>query len=241
MSNHWHGVLTDPHARLPEFLERFHRLLAKAQNALLGRTENLWSSEKTSVVLLASHHAILEKMAYTVANPTNASLVSTPHEWPGVIGSCQLKAHRTVVMPDVFFDEHGELPKETSLEFLRPAIYSELDDAQFGRALDAAIAVFLRRAHQRLADSGGRFLGAKAIVTQTADTTPKTPASRGDVNPRIAVKSPVPRIRALQRIRDFARAYREAWLRWRDGARNAIFPAGTYALRVHCGVACASA
>lgn len=33
MSNHWHGVVTDPFARLPEFLEHFHRLLAKAQNA----------------------------------------------------------------------------------------------------------------------------------------------------------------------------------------------------------------
>ncbi len=33
LSNHWHGVVTDPLARLPEFLERFHRLFARAQNA----------------------------------------------------------------------------------------------------------------------------------------------------------------------------------------------------------------
>src|SRR5688500_13354733 len=62
MSNHWHGVVTDPSARLPEFLERFHRLLARAQNTFLGRLENLWSSEKTSVVLLVSDHDVLEKM-----------------------------------------------------------------------------------------------------------------------------------------------------------------------------------
>jgi putative transposase len=60
MSNHWHGVVTDPHARLPEFLERFHRLFARAQNASLGRWENLWSSDKPSVVRLVSDQDILE-------------------------------------------------------------------------------------------------------------------------------------------------------------------------------------
>jgi putative transposase len=56
MSNHWHGVLTDPDARLPEFLEIFHKLFAKAQNASLGRWEKLWSSDKTSVALLFGAH-----------------------------------------------------------------------------------------------------------------------------------------------------------------------------------------
>jgi REP-associated tyrosine transposase len=89
MSNHWHGVVTDPEGRLPEFLERFHRLLAKAQNASLGRWENLWSSDKLSVVWLVTEQDVLDKMAYTLANPTTAGLVKSPDEWPGVIGTCQ--------------------------------------------------------------------------------------------------------------------------------------------------------
>lgn len=68
MSNHWHGVVTDPLARLPEFLERFHRLLARAQNAALGRWENFWSSDKPSIVRLVSDQDILDKMAYVIAN-----------------------------------------------------------------------------------------------------------------------------------------------------------------------------
>jgi hypothetical protein len=67
MSNHWHAVVSDPEARLPEFLERAHRLIAKCQNAALGRWENLWSSEKTSVVYLASEQDVLDKMAYVIA------------------------------------------------------------------------------------------------------------------------------------------------------------------------------
>ena len=133
MSNHWHGVVTDPFARLPEFLEHFHRLLAKAQNASLGRWENLWSSDKTSVVLLVSDDDVLEKMAYTIANPTAAGLVRSPREWPGVI-TTRIGERCTVDMPDVFFDPEGSLPETVALEFTRPPIYPQLDSTDAGAA-----------------------------------------------------------------------------------------------------------
>jgi hypothetical protein len=151
MSNHWHGVVSDPLARLPEFLEHFHRLLAKAQNASLGRWENLWSSDKTSVVLLVFDEDVLEKMAYTIANPTAAGLVRSPREWPGVITTpsrafrvAQQRAHcdsgcigerYSVDMPDVFFDPEGTLPETVKLELTRPPIYPQLDQAQLARHL----------------------------------------------------------------------------------------------------------
>src|SRR5690606_28164489 len=107
MSNHWHGVVSDPFARLPEFLEHFHRLVAKAMNASLGRWENFWSSDKTSVVLLVSDADVLDKIAYTLANPVTAGLVKAPEEWPGVLGSWHTnrtgRGRSEVEMPDVFF------------------------------------------------------------------------------------------------------------------------------------------
>jgi putative transposase len=121
MSNHWHGVVTDPLARLPEFLEHFHRLLARAQNASLGRWENLWSSDKTSVVLLVSDQDVLEKMAYTMANPTAAGLVRSPREWPGVVTERIGERYRAA-MPDIFFNPEGPLPDAISLDFARPPI-----------------------------------------------------------------------------------------------------------------------
>src|SRR5262245_1087303 len=42
LSDHWRGVVSDPQARLPEFLGYYHKLVAKAVNASLGRWENLW-------------------------------------------------------------------------------------------------------------------------------------------------------------------------------------------------------
>jgi len=34
---------------MPEFLELFHKLVAKHQNALRGRWEKFWASEATSI------------------------------------------------------------------------------------------------------------------------------------------------------------------------------------------------
>jgi REP element-mobilizing transposase RayT len=240
MSNHWHGVVTDPLARLPEFLEHFHRLLARAQNASLGRWENLWSSDKTSVVLLVSDHDVLEKMAYTIANPTAAGLVRSPHEWPGVVTQRIGERYRAA-MPDVFFNPEGPLPDAISLEFVRPPIYSQLSVAELARHLASAVERHVREARQALAAQGRKFFGAKTVLQQAFDAAPKTTEPRRNPHPRIAAAFTPERIQAIQDFRAFVRKYRDAWHAWRDGKRDQLFPAGTYALRVHARVACAPA
>ncbi len=80
LSDHWHGILSDPEGRAPEFLEIAHKLMAKCINASLGRWENLWSSEQPSIVCLEDDEALLEKIVYTLCNPTAAGLVAHGHE-----------------------------------------------------------------------------------------------------------------------------------------------------------------
>lgn len=240
MSNHWHGVLSDPFARLPEFLEYFHRLVARAQNASLGRWENFWSSDKASVVLLVSDEDVLEKMAYTIANPTAAGLVRSPRDWPGVLTQ-RLSERYRIDMPDIFFDPGGDLPESLELHFTRPPIYPQLDELQLGRHLAAAIERRVRDARQRLADEHQHFLGAKAVLQQSFDAAPNTAEPRRNVRPRIAARHGPARAAAIQRLRAFLRDYRAAWLSWRAGKRDQVFPAGTYALRIYARVACAPA
>lgn len=240
MSNHWHGVVSDPFACLPEFLERFHRLFAKAQNAALGRWENLWSSDKTSVVLLVSDQDVLEKMAYTIANPTIEGLVRSPCEWPGVI-TTRVGERWTAEMPDVFFDDSGDHPESITLQLSRPPIYPELEPHELDRRLAAAVERRVRDARDAMVAAGQKFLGAKGVLHQTFVAVPKTAAPRRNVNPRVAAANASDRVNALQQLVAFWRAYRAAWLAWRDGNRAQIFPAGTYALRVHARVACAPA
>jgi hypothetical protein len=240
MSNHWHGVVTDPQARLPEFLERFHRLLARAQNAALGRWENLWSSDKPSVVALVSDEDVLEKMAYVVANPTAAGLVRAPHEWPGVI-TLGLSEHRVVNRPQTFFDAAGSMPPRVDLDIVRPPIYPDLDDASLARRLAAAVERRVRTARNALRETGRQFLGPNAVLRQSFRAVPHAKDLRRNPSPRIASKHTATRVRAIAHLLDFVRSYRAARSAWRSGARAILFPAGTYALRLHAGVSCALA
>jgi hypothetical protein len=80
MSDHYHAGIRDPLGTFPVFAEHFHALLAGCQNAHLGRFENFWSSDPTSVVQLVEPNDILEKMVYACANPATADLVDTAEE-----------------------------------------------------------------------------------------------------------------------------------------------------------------
>lgn len=241
MSNHWHGVITDPFARLPEFIEHFHRLLARAQNAALGRWENFWSSDKTSVVLLVSDDDVLEKMSYTIANPTAAGLVRSPREWPGVV-TLRIGERCEVEMPDIFFDPDGELPETAVLEFTRPPIYLQLDTLRLARHLASAVERRVREARRGLAEQRREFLGARGVLQQRFDAAPNTvEPRRRNPSPRIAAAHTPDRVQAIRNLQAFWRDYRAAWLAWRNGNRDQAFPAGTYALRIYARVACAPA
>jgi len=68
-SNHHHTMAYDPHGRQVEFREHFHKMLAKSQNALRGRWENLWSSEEPYTVEVMSADDLLDKLVYIATNP----------------------------------------------------------------------------------------------------------------------------------------------------------------------------
>src|SRR5690349_5667955 len=75
MSNHFHLIVTDPHARLPAFHQLLDALVARALNAALGRWEAFWAPNSYSAVRLESADDIVDKAAYVLANPVAAGLV----------------------------------------------------------------------------------------------------------------------------------------------------------------------
>jgi len=238
MSNHWHGVVTDPHARLPQFLGRFHALLAKAQNASLGRWENLWSSEKASIVHLARAEDVIGKMAYTIANPTSAGLVARPERWPGLVAGPHLNPTFSAKRPPKFFASSGPLPDAIQVELKRPPILSELSDSEFSARLQGAIEDLVQRARHELASRGSPFLGAAIVLRQSFEARPKATAPHRQLSHTVAARAAGPRIQALAKKDAFNRAYRRAWQRFRSGARDVKFPPGTYALRINAAVDC---
>jgi putative transposase len=239
MSNHVHLVVTDPQGRLPEFLAYLNRTVARAVNASLGRWENFWSSGAPSVVRLETAEDVLNKIAYTLANPSRAGLVKSWSKWPGL---CAYRRDdgQAVQRPTVFFREEGPMPAWAELRFVPPPFAAQ-DSERYECEVAKEVARRERQSGHELANSGRRFLGVKAILAQDPFASPDTVEPRRRPSPRIGAKDPAVRVAALLRLKQFVAEYRGLYRRWRNGERDVVFPAGTYALRVYAGVACAMA
>lgn len=239
MSNHLHLVVSDPRAELPAFLQYLNGQVAKAMNCHLDRCESFWGPGSYNAVELLAPGDVIDKTAYALANPAAEGLVRTGAEWPGLwskpkrIGGKPYVARR----PKVYFDAEGELPEQIELQLTVPRGFASPDE--FRGELEAALAIKEAEAYRQY---GGRFLGVKAVLAMRPTHRPATPEPRGEgrIRPRIAARDKWLRIEALQRLKGFLAAYREAWAEWTAGRRSVVFPPGTYLLRVAHGVACAS-
>ena len=76
MSNHWHGLVTDPHGRIPEFCRDVHSLAARALNAHLGRSEPLWCAQRLILVDLFDGPGVSAKLVFLASYPVEAAMVS---------------------------------------------------------------------------------------------------------------------------------------------------------------------
>ena len=246
LSNHYHLVVTDRDARLPECMQLMNGLIARALNASRGRWEQCFEAggASYSAVRLESPETLLEKLLYTLANPVSSGLVRHAHTWPGLWSRPRdLMAEPLVaVRPRQFFrdeDDDGQMPLTASLRLARPPGFDDLSDD----ALRELIAGRLLQRENELtataASEGRAFLGVKTVLAQHWNDAPTTREPRRKLDPRVAERDPLRRIAALARLLDFWRDYRLAWLRFAAGDRAAIFPEGTYLLRVRFGVHCA--
>ncbi|ACG71473.1 protein of unknown function DUF1568 [Anaeromyxobacter sp. K] len=240
MSNHFHLVVTDVNARLPEFEQYLNALVARAVNASLGRWESFWAPGSYSAVALSSPQDVLEKVAYVLTNPVKAGLVASAEEWPGLwsapesIGAGALRVTR----PDRFFRRSGPMPEVAELALVPPPGFESAD--AFRTFLVDAIAAREREVAQAHALAGTGFLGARRVLAQRPTARPPTPPPMRGLRPRVAARDRWKRIEAIGRLVGFLRAYREAWRARRAGRSGVIFPAGTYLLRVLHSVPCAS-
>jgi putative transposase len=240
LSNHWHCVLTDPHGRLPEFQRDLGSTIARALNAAHGRWESFWAPGSYSAVALQTADDVLDKMAYVLANPVVAGLVRRGAEWPGLWSapSCIGAGARLVKRPDHYFRKHGPTPPAAWLELSCPAGFDSVEELR-----DWLTEELTRREDQAardLAEEGRSFMGAPKVLVQKPLARPSPGEPRRGLKPRVASRDKWKRVEALGRLKRFLAEYRDAWRAFTGGARGAIFPEGTYWMRVTCGVACAS-
>jgi REP-associated tyrosine transposase len=241
LSNHVHMIVTDPHARLPEFHRYLDGLVARAVNCSLGRWESFWDPDSYSAVRLGGESDILDKLVYVLANPVAAGLVGRAHEWPGVwtdpaaIGGAPI----VVARPKEFFREGGPLPHHARLVLHRPPGFE--DSAEFIRSVTELLTAAEDRAATEREREGRSVLGARRVLAQKPFARPAPGEPRRTLKPQVACRNKWRRIEMLLRTREFPRLHREALDVWKAGIRSVLFPAGTWAMRVFHGVSCAPA
>tara|TARA_R110002096_G_scaffold171490_6_gene344587 strand:+ start:52906 stop:53733 length:828 start_codon:yes stop_codon:yes gene_type:complete len=238
MSNHYHIIVTDIDGSLPLFTEELNKQLARSLNRLHGRRENFFSSgDQTSQVALVSEMDVLAKTVYALANPTKAMLVSHGSAWPGERIFC--KGGYKAVKPKFFFrsaDEGGKLPDRAVLTLTPPPIgvQEQLCDDVVRKAASAREKQLRDRAYSKRL----KFAGAAAVKAQNIYNSPKTPASKGDINPRVACRDKWRRIEVLSRLASFVTDYREKREAFIAGDTSVVFPAGTYQMTRQFGARC---
>lgn len=239
MSNHYHLVITDVHGNYPEFLRYLNSLLARSLNAHRGRWENFWATEQPSVVHLVDAAAVLDKTVYTLTNPVAAHLVQRVTDWPGVSSlSAQMRdGWMRARRPRHFFREDGDMPEEASLRITPPAQFDHLNPEEWRNNLRSQIREREDEAVAYRARTGSRVLGRRGVLAQRPDSFPPGAEPRRGMVPRVATKNKWLRVERLQRNKVFQELYRAAYELWVAGS-DAVFPWGTYKLRLQARVSC---
>jgi putative transposase len=230
MSNHHHTVIYDRDGRYPEFVEHFHKLLARSQNALRGRWENFWSSEQVCVVRLVDRAAVMDKLVYTATNPVQDHLVDRVQHWPGVNGLAALLTGRSLRArrPWHFFRPDGPMPGEVEMRLTIPPALGPASEvlAELRERVQAVEAEHDAERRQ----TGRRVLGRRAVLQQSWRGYPSSIEPRRTLRPQVASRSKWHRLEALLRNRAFIEEYIRARDAWREDHLVA-FPPGTYWLR----------
>ena len=238
LGNHYHIVATDVHGNLPVFMHWLNEYVAKCINTELGRWESFWAPGSYSAVTLADREAVLGALVYTYTNPVDAGLVDRGHKWPGAMSTPagMVSPAEPVERPTGFFRETGSVPEVAAVELCLPSAIEDCEDpVGLVQRLVAEREVEIRA---RFRKEGRRFLGVRKVLAQSARSKPGSREPRRALNPRVAAKDKWRRIEALQRLRAFLHAYRAAWRQFAGGDRSAVFPYGTYAMRMRFGVFC---
>lgn len=235
--NHHHTIVVDTKGRMPEFLEHFHKLVAKHQNVLRGRWENFWASEATSVVELVGPEDILAKITYALTNPVKDGLVDRADQWPGATSLWANLHERTISArrPSRFFRTDGDLPEFVTLELDRPPGFEHLSPQHWRAMLADQIRLTETAARNKRRDEGRPLLGRAEVLRQRPTDRPQSSEVRRQVSPRVASINKWARIETLQRNKTFLAAYRTARELWKAGTAT-LFPSGTYWLRRFAGV-----
>jgi putative transposase len=244
MSNHIHLDVTDPGGRVCAFVRDFKAVLARVLNAHWGRWEYFWGPSPGGMQRVVTARDAALSMAYTIANPVSAGLVSSPEAWPGenttvqqVTAAFDGTVRFTYARPSHFFrDEEsgGKAPASVTWS-LAPHPLGLDDPESFKKDVQAETQRRIDKKRAEVRRGSGRFAGQAEVLRRKWWQAPKTPTARRQRNPRFAGKSKAVRLTMIQLERLSIESYRAARSEW-FAEKPAYFPVGTYQMKPYPGV-----
>ncbi len=243
MSNHYHAIVHDPEGRICELTEVLNGLLTKATQAMRGWQGRVFDGAGPSYLELLTVDAIIDRTAYTLANPTAAGLVRYSKDWPGVrtrVSDIGVRT-MTIARPPAFFAEDGTMPESVEL---RPELAGDVLERGGLEQAHARIADAVEKreakARAEVEAAGWSFKGADRVLKSSPFARATTFEQRHGMNPRFASAGDEAALRAaIKREEEFVAQYGVARERWLAGERDVLWPAGTYAMRRWHRVRCA--
>lgn len=216
---------------------RFGVLVVALGTKVLRKWEGpAWDHEQASVVRLLTEQAVVEKLAYVMANPVKAGLVHRARKWPGITVLPQELGRRTwrIERPDVYFDpDNPEWPDTAELSLTMPSgLQARFADDEVRNAVAQELRRQEELAHREVKARNWAVLGAERVRRLSPYRRAKSFEPLRSRNPTFAVGRGQKKVffRVVAELRAFRRAYRQALEQWRAGVRDALFPPGTWGM-----------
>ncbi len=241
MSNHYHILATDHKGNLPDFMHMLNLNSAKCLNVNHGRRGSIWDPQaKYSRVLVEGVDTVWDKLVYLIANPLRARLVYKPELWPGLISLPEDIGGKTYKFkrPEVFFSENSDAPEMVEGKLSLPPELNHLSEKEFQNTLQAKVNQEVHEIHSEMRWNGQKVLGVKKVLAAKITDRPKGPRPPREINPKIACKDKKRRMELIEEEKEFQKEYEVARIKFQNGDRNVLFPAGTYLLKVKFNVRC---
>jgi len=240
MSTHLHLVFTDPRGVYPRFLQEFLRLFANCTKVHRGWGHEVFDRSGSHILELKTPGAIVDKSAYTMANPVDCGAVRYAREWPGFVTRPRDIGGKPFVVerPAGYFDPLGEMPERAVVQFvLEQRLVDEHGEEGARQLIADRLAELEKEARRKVNEKDHRFLGADRVLNASPYKRAKAYEVFGDLRPNFSVRGGTRQdyLDEIERRRAFHESYRESWVRWCDGDHDVVFPFGTWVMRVRFG------
>ena len=246
LSTHPHYSTGDRSGRLPKFKQMFHRILAMCTKRFRNWDESVFNRSAPGEHELLTPQAMVNDLAYTIANGATSGAVRRSADWPGAktlatdIGTLVVRVERP---PYWFNPRNPKWPKVAELKLEVPELllehYGSLEAVHV--AVAERVAELEEEAARELASEGRSFQGVRRVLRGKPTDRSRTPIVSGQRNPEFAAGGDKVALRAAIALRRaFDAAYDDALAKWRDGDRDVVFPFGTWWMRVHHRARCAT-